>query len=337
MRSKDLISLRDPEPAEILEVLDLAAQMKRAPARHARALAGRSLALLFEKPSLRTRATFEVAMTQLGGHALYFAPTDLGLGVRESVPDVARNLERWVDLIVARVFEHQKVIDLAAHARVPVINALSDFSHPCQALADLLTLREHLGGLKGRQLVYVGDGNNVAHSLLLGGAKVGLHVRVVTPEGYEPEARVVEWARAAARKTGARIETGREPVAGVRGADAVYTDVWASMGQESQAQARRAIFRPYQVNRALMEAAGARALFMHCLPAHRGDEVTDEVADSARSIIFDQAENRLHAQKALMVLLHRAAGAGRDRRRPRPAAAGAPPPGPRQARGRRAR
>jgi len=307
MKATDLVSLRDLTAAEILEVLDLAAAMKRRRGAYARALAGKSLAMLFEKPSLRTRATFEVAMTQLGGHAVYFAPGDISLGKRESVADVARNLERWVNLIVARVFEHQKVIDLAAHARVPVINALSDFSHPCQALADFLTLRERLGALRGRQLVYVGDGNNVTHSLLLGGARLGLNVRVVTPPGYEPDRRVVEWARQDARRSGARIETGFDLEAGVRGADAVYTDVWASMGQESEAEARRALFRPYQVNGRLMAAAGRDALFMHCLPAHRGEEVTDEVADSERSVIFDQAENRLHTQKALMVLLDAAA------------------------------
>ncbi len=316
MKSTDLISLRDLSAAEITEVLDLACAMKRRPRPYARALAGRSLALLFEKPSLRTRATFEVAMTQLGGHALYFGASDISLGKRESVPDVARNLERWVDLIAARVFEHQKVLDLAAHARPPVINALSDFLHPCQALADYMTLRERLGALRGRQLVYVGDGNNVAHSLLLGGAKLGVHVRVITPAGYEPDARVLEWARADARATGARMETGRDPRSGVRGAHAVYTDVWASMGQESEAEARRRLLRPYQVNRALMEAAGGAALFMHCLPAHRGEEVTDEVIDSERSVVFDQAENRLHTQKALLVLLHAASG-GAAAARPR--------------------
>jgi ornithine carbamoyltransferase len=328
MIQTDLVSLRDWSGRDILEALDLAAAMKRRPRAHARALAGRSLALLFEKPSLRTRATFEVAMTQLGGHAVYFAPADISLGKRESVADVARNLERWVDLIAARVFEHQKVVDLAAHARVPVINALSDFSHPCQALADYLTMREHCGSLRGRQLVYVGDGNNVAHSLLLGGAALGVHVRVVTPPGYEPDKGVVARARETAQTSGARIETARDPLAGVRGADVVYTDVWASMGQEAQALQRQGVFRPYQVNRALLEEAGPRALFMHCLPAHRGEEVTDEVADSERSLIFDQAENRLHTQKAILLLLHEAArrarrGRGRARRSPGGGAAGA--------------
>jgi ornithine carbamoyltransferase len=327
MTHTHLVSLRDWSGRDILEALDLAAAMKRRPAAHARALAGRSLALLFEKPSLRTRATFEVAMTQLGGHAVYFAPADISLGKRESVPDVARNLGRWVDLIAARVFEHQKVVDLAAHARVPVINALSDFSHPCQALADYLTMRERCGSLRGRQLVYVGDGNNVAHSLLLGGAALGVHVRVVTPPGYEPDKGVVARAREAAQPTGARIEIARDPQVGVRGADVVYTDVWASMGQEAQALQRQGVFRPYQVNRALMEEAGPRALFMHCLPAHRGEEVTDEVADSERSVIFDQAENRLHTQKAIMVLLHgaaRRARLGRGRQRRPAGGAGAP-------------
>jgi ornithine carbamoyltransferase len=306
MKAADLVALDDLSAREIESILALGAVMKRAPGRYRKSLAGRTLALVFEKPSLRTRATFEVAMTQLGGASIYFGPSDISLGVRESVADVARNLERWVDLIAARVFEHQKVIDLAEHAGVPVINALSDWSHPCQALADFLTLKEQRGSLPGRQLVYVGDGNNVAHSLMLGGARLGVHVRVISPPGFDPDPRVVELARGEARASGARIETGHEVLTGVRGADAVYTDVWASMGQESEAVARRERFRPYQVNGRVMEAAGPQALFMHCLPAHRGEEVTDEVADSHRSVIFDQAENRLHAQKALMVLLHKA-------------------------------
>ncbi|MEE9217846.1 MAG: ornithine carbamoyltransferase [Acidobacteriota bacterium] len=307
MRATDLISLGDLSPRDITEVLDLAAAMKRQPGRYRRVLEGRTLALLFEKPSLRTRATFQVAMIQLGGQAIYFGPGDISLGVRESVPDVARNLERWVDFVAARVFEHQKVVDLAEHARVPVLNALSDQFHPCQALADYLTLRERLGRLAGRQLVYVGDGNNVAHSLLLGGAHLGMHVRVITPPGYEPAPGVLEQARSLARSTGARMELGRNVLEGVCGADAVYTDVWASMGQEEETQTRRERFGAYQINSRVMEVAGPRALFMHCLPAHRGEEVTDEVADSPRSVIFEQAENRLHTQKALLVLLGRAA------------------------------
>ncbi len=319
MKATNLISLIDLSAAELEEILSLAAAMKRSPGRYRRSLSGLSLALLFEKPSLRTRATFEIAMTQLGGASLYFGPGDISLGVRESVPDVARNLERWVDLIAARVFEHQKVIDLAEHAGVPVINALSDELHPCQALADFLTLREHRGSLRGLQLVYVGDGNNVTYSLMFGGARLGVHVRAITPPGYEADPRIVDQAREAAKATGARIETGLDVMEGVRGADAVYTDVWASMGKESEAESRRATFRPYQVNSRVMDAAGPEALFMHCLPAHRGEEVTDEVADSDRSVIFDQAENRLHAQKALMVLLHTAAARGRARGRGRAA------------------
>ena len=319
MKATNLISLLDLSAAELEEILDLAAAMKRSPGRYRRTLSGLSLALLFEKPSLRTRATFEIAMTQLGGASVYFGPGDISLGVRESVPDVARNLERWFDLIAARVFEHQKVIDLAEHAGVPVINALSDQLHPCQALADLLTLREHRGSLRGLQLVYVGDGNNVTYSLMFGGARLGVHVRAISPPGYETDPEIVEQAREVAVATGARIETGLEVMEGVRGADAVYTDVWASMGRESEAEARKTTFRPYQVNSRVMQAAGPKALFMHCLPAHRGEEVTDEVADSDRSVIFDQAENRLHTQKALLVLLHAAAARGRTAGRRRTA------------------
>jgi ornithine carbamoyltransferase len=258
--------------------------------------------MYFEKPSLRTRVTFEAGMTQLGGHAIYYTAADGKIGVRESVEDVARNLERWVDGAMCRTFRHELVRDLARLSRIPVINGLTDHLHPCQALADYLTLLEVKGDLPGRHLAYVGDGNNVAHSLMEGGAKLGVHVTVIHPPGFAPDPALVEACRVAARETGARITVTTEREA-VRGADAVYTDVWASMGQEAEAEARKRAFAPYQVNAALMAEAGPDAIFMHCLPAHRGDEVTDEVADAPQSVIFQEAENRLHAQKAVMLLL----------------------------------
>ena len=300
---EDFISLADATPAELTEILDLASTMKGNPSHYRSVLAGKTLVMIFEKPSLRTRVTFEVGMTQLGGHAIYLGPLDAQIGKRESVPDVARNLERWADGMMARTFSHRTILDLAANASIPIINGLSDYSHPCQGLADLMTLREVKGELKGKTLAYVGDGNNVSHSLLFGGAKLGVRVRVATPGGYEPAKEVVDLARREALLTGGSIELFTDPRQAVLGADAVYTDVWASMGQESEAEARREIFRGYQVNKELMALAGEDAVFMHCLPAHRGEEVTDEVADSPASVIFQQAENRLHAQKAVMALL----------------------------------
>ena len=265
---------------------------------------GRTLALLFEKPSLRTRTTFEVAMNKMSGHSIYLAPSDVGLGKRESTADIARNLERWVDVISARTFKHETVTELAKWANVPVINALTDLLHPCQALADFMTMRQHLGDLRGKRLVYVGDGNNVAHSLMLGGPKVGMDVTVLHPEGFDADPEIVARAEADAEAAGTKVNTATELDA-VDGADAVYTDVWASMGQEEEAAERDRIFRKYQVNAALMARAKEGALFLHCLPAHRGDEVTDEVADSPTSVIFDEAENRLWTQMAVIYLLTR--------------------------------
>ncbi len=303
MHNNDLISLRDVSSNTIEEILDLAGTLKGNPEHYSDALAGKTLAMIFEKPSLRTRVTFEAGMTQLGGHAIYLAPSDAQLGKRESVPDVARNLERWVDGIMARTFAHKTVVDLAQYAGVPVINGLSDYTHPCQGLADYLTLKEIKGDLKGRTLAYIGDGNNVCNSLIFGGVKLGVHVRVGTPPGYEPNEEVVRIAREECRTTGGSVTVTNDPREAVKGADAVYTDVWASMGQEEETAKRKEIFKAYQVNAALMAAAGEDAIFLHCLPAHRGEEVTDEVADSPASVIFQQAENRLHAQKAVMVLL----------------------------------
>jgi len=296
---RHLISLHDLAPPEIDYLLKLALRIKAHPARYRSALEGKALALLFEKPSLRTRVTFELGMSQLGGQAIYLGPQEVGLGKREAVKDVARNLSRWVNGLMARVFSHQSVTELAEHASVPVINGLSDFEHPCQALGDYLTLLEHKGKLAGLALAWVGDGNNVAHSLIYGAARLGVRMRIATPPGYEPDRSVM----AEAQREGGDICLTREPAEAVAGADAVYTDVWTSMGQESEADTRQRIFRPYQVNSTLMRGAGPQALFMHCLPAHRGQEVTDEVIDSPRSIVFDQAENRLHMQKAILLSL----------------------------------
>ncbi len=300
LTGRDLISLLDFDPDELQRLLSLAADAKADPAKYRDALAGRTLFMYFEKPSLRTRVTFEAGMTQLGGHAIYYTANDGKIGVRESVEDVGRNLERWVDAAMCRTFSHRLVEDLAKFSSVPVINGLTDLLHPCQGLADYLTLQEVRPDLAGAKLVYLGDGNNVAHSLLHGGARLGVHVTVITPEGHEVDGDVLERARAAAAETGATIECGTDP-AMIEGADAVYTDVWASMGQEDEAADRDAVFRPYQVNSAVMSRAGKDAVFMHCLPMHRGDEVTDEVADSTSSVVYQQAENRLHAQKAVML------------------------------------
>ncbi len=299
LSGRDLLSLQDLTAAQVEHLLKLAAQVKAQPKKFRRALEGKTLALLFEKPSLRTRATFQIGMEQLGGRALYLSPQEIGLGKREAVADVARNLSRWVEGIMARVFAHQTVVELAEHASVPVINGLSDLVHPCQALGDYLTLREHKGKLAGLTLAWVGDGNNVAHSLLYGAARLGVEMRVATPPGYEPSPAVVK----AAQQAGGRVRLTHDPAEAVAGADAVYTDVWTSMGQEAEAQERRQVFQRFQVNAALMRRAKPQALFMHCLPAHRGEEVTNEVIESPNSVVFDQAENRLHIQKAILLAL----------------------------------
>jgi ornithine carbamoyltransferase len=303
LRGRDLVSLRDLSRAELRMLLDRAREMKRDPHAFHRALDGRTLAMIFEKPSLRTRVSFDVGMNQLGGHGLYLSPAEISMGKRESVADVAHNLERMVDAILIRTFAHALVEELAAHARVPVINGLSDFDHPCQALADYLTMQEVFGTLEGRRVAFVGDGNNVANALIFGAARLGVQIVVATPPGYEPRADVVEWARLNGVATGASCRVTQDPVEAVTGADVVYTDVWASMGQEEELEARRRIFAPYQVNEALFSKANPGAIFLHCLPAHRGEEVTAGVIESPRSRVFDQAENRLHAQKALLYAL----------------------------------
>ena len=301
--SSDLVSDHDLSIADAEAVLCVGGRLRRAPQRYRNALAGRVLALLFEKPSLRTRVTFEVAMRSLGGESLFIDCRGEPLGQREPVADVARNLDRWVDAIAARTFRQTTVEELAAWASIPVINALSDRVHPCQALADMLTLLDVFGRLKGLKLAFVGDGNNVAHSLLLTGTKLGVHVAVATPPSYEPAPDIVAAAKQTAAQTGASVWVGNDPLEAVSGAHAVYTDVWTSMGSEQEAKTRRKRFRPYQVTEKLFQKARPEAVFMHCLPAHRGEEVEGCVLESPRSVVFDQAENRLHAQKALLYLL----------------------------------
>jgi ornithine carbamoyltransferase len=301
--SADLLTGAEWGAKEVRELYQLAADVKAHPEQYRSALDGRFLALILEKPSLRTRVSFEVGMRSVGGAAVFLDHTVSRLGERESIPDVARNLSRWVQGIVARVFEQRELELLAQYANIPVINALSDRFHPCQAYADFFTLEERFGSLRGLKLAYVGDGNNVCHSLLMIGARVGAEVRVATPAGYEPQAEIVEEARKVAQSTGGKIElfvAAREAVVGAQG---IYTDVWASMGQEDETAARAKIFAPYQVNAELLRQAAPDAVFLHCLPAHRGMEVTDEVMDSPRSIVFDQAENRLHVQKAILLRL----------------------------------
>jgi ornithine carbamoyltransferase len=302
----DLLADRDLSLADLGVIFDLTKSIKATPAAYAQSLAGKQLAMIFEKPSLRTRVTFEVGMTSMGGFGIYLDHAKPRLGERESVKDIARNLERWVDGIVARTFSHESVTELAANASIPVINALTDLFHPCQALADLFTLHEKFGSLKGMTMAFVGDGNNVCHSLMTTGAKLGVSVHVATPPGYDPKPEIVSEAKALGVATGAKIEVFSDPIEAVTGAQAVYTDVWASMGQEHAVHLRAQVFASYKVNEKLMAAAAPAAVFMHCLPAHRGQEVTDEVIDSARSVVFDQAENRLHVQKALLLLLLRA-------------------------------
>jgi len=300
---KDFISIHDISLYEFHEILDMAIKMKADRDHYHKALKKKVLAMIFQKPSLRTRMTFEVGMLELGGHAIYLSPSDGQVGARESFTDVGKNLERWVHGIMIRTFAHQNILDLAAAVKIPIINALSDLLHPCQAMADFLTLKEKAGDLSKLKLAYVGDGNNVCHSLMFAAAKAGCTMAVGTPAGYEPDPDIVKLAREDGRDTGFALTLTNDPRQAVTGADAVYTDTWTSMGQEAEKEARLRIFSPYQVNRGLMAQARKDAYFMHCLPAHRGDEVTDEVMDSPNSLIFDQAENRLHVQKVIMVLL----------------------------------
>lgn len=299
----DLVADQDLNANDVRLIFDLARRVKDSPASYSKALAGKQLAMIFEKPSLRTRVTFEVGMSSMGGFAIYMDHSKPRLGERESIKDVARNLDRWVDGIVARTFSHQSVIELAENASIPVVNALTDLLHPCQALGDYFTLTEKFGRVKGLKLAFIGDGNNVCHSLMLTGAKLGAHIRVATPSGFEPRTEMVDQAKALARRSGGKVEMVRNPLEAVAGVQAVYTDVWASMGQEYAAHLRTQVFASYQVTESMLQAADPDAVFLHCLPAHRGQEVTDAVIDSPQSLVYDQAENRLHVQKALLLLL----------------------------------
>jgi ornithine carbamoyltransferase len=303
MPARHFLSIHDLTADEVDAIFGLTAELKSEPERFRTALAGRSLAMIFEKSSTRTRVSFEVGMTQLGGHALFLSARDIQLGRGEPIADTARVLSRYVDAIMARTFAHQTVLDLARFGSVPVINGLTDELHPCQGMADYFTLREAFGDLRGRRLAYVGDGNNVANSLMFGGPKVGMDVAVATPEGYEPKAGWVELARQDAEAAGTRLLVTHDPREAVEGASAVYTDVWASMGQEEEAEKRRAAFAGWTVDGALMARARQDAVFLHCLPAHRGEEVAAEVIDGPQSRIFDEAENRLHVQKAILLWL----------------------------------
>ncbi len=301
--TRHLRSDLDLTTEEVLSTLQLTAHIKRVPRKYSHKLAGRYLALLFEKPSLRTRMTFELAIKQLGGDSVFTEFNGSRIGDREPIQDVARNLDRWVNGIVVRTYRQATVEELARWSAVPVINALSDRYHPCQALADLFTLQERFGALNGLQLAFVGDGNNVAHSLMLGAARLGVDMRLATPPGFEPDAGIVATAQELAAASGGSVRLVADPVECVFQAHAVYTDVWASMGQEKEARQRRKLFARYQVTARLMAAARLEAVFMHCLPAHRGEEVTEEVMESTASVVFDQAENRLHLQKALLLLM----------------------------------
>jgi ornithine carbamoyltransferase len=300
---RDLVSIQDFSADELACALELAAALKARPADFRGILSGKQIVLFFEKPSLRTRLTFEAGINSLGGSSFFVDQTQSRLGARESLSDVAHNLERWIDGIVLRTFAHETVTTMAQHAAVPVINALSELEHPCQAMADMLTLQQHFGDLRGVRLAYVGDGNNVANSLMLAAASLGVSISVGSPRGYEPDAAITEAARELATASGASVSVVNDPSEAVTGADAVYTDVWASMGQEDEAADRSKTFAPFQVNQKLFSYAAKHAVFMHCLPAHRGDEVAAAVIDSPRSVVFDQAENRLHVQKSILVLL----------------------------------
>jgi ornithine carbamoyltransferase len=308
---RDFLSVADWSGNELLRLLDLSKQMKTNPKKFAKSLEGKSVALIFEKQSLRTHVTFEIGIKQLGAHTVYLTNTDISLGKRESMYDLAKNLERWVDAVVIRTYAQKNVDDLAKFAKASIINALTDFEHPCQAVGDFFTIQEHLGSFKGKKFAWVGDGNNVCHSLMLFAAKVGMNFTSVTPAVLLPDANVVNLAKEIAISTGARIELSTNPADGVRDADVIYTDVWVSMGQEADRETKMKAFYGFQVNAELMKNAKPTAVFMHCLPAHRGEEVTDEVMDSPQSIVFDEAENRLHTQKAIIYTLLK--GQGREK------------------------
>jgi len=303
LKKKDFIEVHDYSAAEVMAMFELARDMKKNPDKFRTSLAGQTLAMIFEKSSTRTRVSFEVGMFQMGGHALFLSSRDIQIGRGEPISDTAQVLSRMVDGIMARTFAHQTVLDLARFGSVPVINGLTDELHPCQGMADYFTLREVFGDLRGRKIAYVGDGNNVAHSLMFGAAKVGMDVAVATPPGFEPKPHYVELARQDAAAAGTALTVTHDPREAVAGASAIYTDVWASMGQEAEAEARRQAFAGWTVDTALMAHARPDAVFLHCLPAHRGEEVAAEVIDGPQSRVFDEAENRLHVQKAILLWL----------------------------------
>jgi ornithine carbamoyltransferase len=303
--SNDLLTGAEWSPAHTRELLAITADIKANPANYADTLRGKFIALIFEKPSLRTRVTFEVGIQSMGGHVVFLDHTQARLGERESIADVARNLERWVQGIVARVYEQRVLDEMAATTEIPVVNALSDKFHPCQALADFFTLEEKFGNLKGLKLAYVGDGNNVCHSLMYLAARLGVNLRIATPENYAPDTDVTADAKRVAKETKAKIELFTDPREAVEDVQAVYTDAWTSMGFEAEEKVRKEVFKPYQVNRKLMALAGRDSVFMHCLPAHRGHEVTDEILDGSRSVVLDQSENRMYVQKAILHTLYR--------------------------------
>jgi len=301
--NKDLLSINDLVALDIKNLFLLTDQLKKNRVKFHKALAGKTLALIFQKPSNRTRVSFEVGMFQLGGNSLYLSPGEINLGVRESIADVSKTLSRYVDGIVLRTFEHKNCLEMAKSASVAVINGLSDYEHPCQALADLYTVKEKFSNLKGLTLSYVGDGNNVCHSLLFACAKLGVNIHVGTPKGYEPDKKVLADSKAQADKSNASVKLFNNPFDAVKGSNIIYTDVWASMGQEKEAEKRKAAFKDFQINSRLVSLAKSNAVIMHCLPAHRGEEITDDVLDSRRSVVFDQAENRMHVQKAILIKL----------------------------------
>lgn len=307
--SKDFIAISDYSPAEVQGILDLSIELKKEwqAGGNAPLLKGKVLAMVFQKPSLRTRVSFDMAMRHLGGDALYLSPAEIGLGQRESIADIARVLAGYVDAIMARVFDHDHIVQLARWSKVPVINGLSDYNHPCQAMADALTIQEKFGNLRGKKVAFIGDGNNVAVSLMHIVTKLGGHFSIASPEGYEITTRAINAAREFASHSGSRLRFLRDPHEAVKNADVIYTDTWTSMGQEAETQKRAAVFPPYQVNQQLVSEANQNVIVMHCLPAHRGQEITDEVADGPHSVLFPQAENRMHAQKGILVHLLRKA------------------------------
>ncbi len=307
LKGRSIVSIDDLTIEELKQLIDTSIRLKDELYTGERrdVLQGKTLGMIFEKPSLRTRVAFETAMTQLGGHAIYLGPDDIKLGKRETTEDIAKVLSSMVDVIMARVFAHKTVEDLAKYSRVPVINGLSDFEHPTQIVGDMVTVKEKFDHFEGLKFAFIGDGNNVANSIVFAGAKLGMHVVVASPKGYEVQKKVVERGLEISKSTGAKIEITNDPQSAAKGADIIYTDVWASMGQESEAEARKKIFAPYQINSKIMALAKPTAIFMHCLPAHYGEEVTEDVGHSSQSAIFEEAENRLHSIKAMIVHITR--------------------------------